>query len=170
MLYVLRALVGGLLLMTACGGATEYGPTEDDEFDIGGEWIAAGQPDEARLEELVGFNARIISIRPQVEDPFNEPAVVAAAGGSFVRFPVVKADYDSVAFRESLYDFIEAELAKPGRVYFHCRSGNRIGAAWALYHAERKGMSAEAAVELGRKAGLGSLDPKVLEILGLPAM
>jgi protein tyrosine phosphatase (PTP) superfamily phosphohydrolase (DUF442 family) len=93
---------------------------------------------------------------------------VASAGGSYVRFPVRGSQYPSKEFRESLYDFLDAQLAKPGRVFFHCASSNRIGAAWALYHAERKKVPRDKALAMGKAAGLKSLEPVVVEVLGQP--
>lgn len=152
-------------------GGTDVGgsfvPTEDHEADIGEGWIAAGQPSEERLTEVVNLGARIITLRPAVEDPYDEQALVEGLGGTFIRYPTVGSDYDDVAFREAMYDLYDAEFAKGGNVYLHCASSNRVGASWALYNAERRGVPAEEALELGKAAGLSSLESRVREILGL---
>ena len=46
----------------------------------------------------------------------------------------------------------------------HCASGNRVGALLALAAAE-DGASDDAALELGRRAGLGSQVPTVEQVL-----
>lgn len=141
--------------------------TESYEADILYGWVAAGQPTEARLEEVVATGATIISLRLPAEDPFDEPGLIASLGGTFIRYPVSPTDYDSVAFREAMYDLYDAELDAGNIVYLHCASSNRVGASWALYQAERKGVDGEEAIAMGRAAGLGSLETRVREILGL---
>jgi uncharacterized protein (TIGR01244 family) len=56
-----------------------------------------------------------------------------------------------------------------GPVFVHCASGNRAGALLAIGAAHSGGMTPEAALEFGRKAGLTSLEPVVRERLGMPA-
>ncbi len=51
-----------------------------------------------------------------------------------------------------------------GPVLLHCRTGNRVGALLAL-RASMQGASDEEALEIGRKAGLGSLETAVVEQL-----
>jgi protein tyrosine phosphatase (PTP) superfamily phosphohydrolase (DUF442 family) len=141
--------------------------TESYEADIGEGWIAAGQPTQARLEDVVGQGARILSLRHASEEAFDEQALVESLGGTFIRYATSGSDYENVAFREAMYDLYDAEHEKGGPVYLHCASSNRVGASWALYNAERKGVAAEDALELGRQAGLGSLESMVMDILGL---
>ena len=88
-------------------------------------------------------------------------------GGTFLRYPTSPADYNNVQFREALYDLYDEHRALDPPVYLHCASGNRAGASWALYQAERLGTDAEEAVSLGRAAGLSSLETTVRSILGL---
>ena len=52
-------------------------------------------------------------------------------------------------------------------VYLHCASSNRVGASWALYQAQRKGVPAEDAIEMGKAAGLTSLESRVRSVLGI---
>jgi len=118
----------------------EYLPTGPREFDMGDGWIAAGQPTADRLRQLVKQNARTITMRMSGEESLDEKSIVERAGGSFMRHGTRGGDLASKAFHEKLYDLIDAEKKKGGRVYLHCGGSNRVGAAWALYHAERKGM------------------------------
>lgn len=52
-------------------------------------------------------------------------------------------------------------------VLLHCASGNRVGALLALAAFQQQGLAPEAALQLGREAGLTSLEPFVVEQLGL---
>lgn len=137
------------------------------EHDIGYGWVGGGQPSEERLTEVVTAGARVISLRYADEDPFAEQALVEGLGGTFIRYPTEGSSYQSVAFREAMYDLYDEQMALGGPVYLHCASSNRVGASWALYHAERKGLPATEALEVGKQAGLSSLEPMVRDILGL---
>lgn len=143
-------------------------PVGASEHDLGGGWIGAGQPSEARLREVVEAGARVISLRYPEEDPFNEEAVVDELGGVFIRYPTQGSSYQDVSFRQGMYDLYDAQAAEGGLVYLHCASSNRVGASWALYQAERKGVPAEEAIALGKQAGLASLESMVRDILGVP--
>ncbi len=140
---------------------------EGHERDIGGNWLCAGQPSEGRVRALVDQGAVIISLRTPGEDPFDEPGLVAELGGTFIRYPTTGADYDTVAFREAMYDLYDGWRAQDVPVYLHCASGNRAGASWALYNAERLGLPADEAIALGRAAGLTGLEGRVRAILGV---
>ena len=142
-------------------------PVGDGEHDIGYGWLGAAQPTEARLREVVELGARVISLREEAEDPFDEAALVESLGGEFLRFATQSGNLPNAEFRNGLYDFYDAQLDRPPPVYLHCASSNRVGASWALYHAERRGVDPEEAVQMGIDAGLRSLEPVVREILGL---
>lgn len=141
--------------------------TEAYEADILYGWVAAGQPTETRVAEVVETGATIISLRLQNEDPFDEPALIENLGGVFIRYPTNGSDYDTVAFRESMYDLYDEQLDAGTIVYLHCASSNRVGASWALYQAERKGVDPEEAIAMGKAAGLTSLESRVRQILGI---
>jgi protein tyrosine phosphatase (PTP) superfamily phosphohydrolase (DUF442 family) len=184
---LLSALALSLAALAGCGIAPAAGDAVSDdrpdvpepelpalvavgasEHDIGYGWVGGGQPTEARLADVVATGALVITLRPASEDPFNEQQVVEDLGGTFVRYPTVAADYDDGAFRQAMYDLYDDEMDAGGPVFLHCASSNRVGASWALYHAERKGLPAEEAIERGQAAGLASLEPMVRDILGVP--
>lgn len=152
---------------TPDAGAPSLQAETNYERDVAFGWIAAGQPTEDRVRAVVAAGVPIISLRYPEEDPFDEAGLVAELGGSFTRYPTSGADYDRVAFREGMYDLYEAAIEAGGTVYLHCASGNRVGASWALFHAERLGVPPEEALEIGRQAGLSGLESRVREILGL---
>lgn len=141
--------------------------TQSHEAEILYGWLAAGQPSEDRLREVVEQGAVVISLRAVAEDPFDEPALVESLGGTFIRYPTSGPDYDSVDFREGMYDLYDEQLDAGNLVYLHCASSNRVGASWALYQAERKGVPAEEAIQMGRDAGLSSLESRVRAVLEL---
>ena len=136
-----------------------------NERDVDFDWIAAGQPTEARVREIVAAGVPIIDLRYPQEDPFDEPGLVESLGGQFTRYPTSGMDYERVEFREGMYDLYDAAIANGGTVYLHCASSNRVGASWAFYHAERLGLEIEAALAKGREAGLRSLEDTVRRIL-----
>lgn len=142
-------------------------PTAGHEHALGGGWIGAGQPSQARLKEVVALGARVLSLRVASEDPFDEEALVEAAGGTFIRYPVVASKYYDKPFREALYDLYDAQHEEGGLVYLHCASSNRVGASWALYQAERKNVPVADAIALGKAAGMTGLTQLVEEILGV---
>lgn len=55
-----------------------------------------------------------------------------------------------------------------GPVVLHCASGNRVGALLSIGAWRQGGMSPRQALEFGKAAGLGSLEPRVRELLQLP--
>lgn len=141
-------------------------PVSASEHALGGGWIGAGQPSEQRLLDVVKLGATVLSLRTQAEDPFDEPALVKGAGGTFIRYPVSSSQYQDKAFREALYDLYDAQMKLGVLVYLHCASSNRVGASWALYQAERKGLPLAEALAAGKAAGLSSLESMVVQILG----
>jgi len=136
-----------------------------------------GQPTQADLERLkeAGFTT-VINLRgagektkrddPEVEKLFNfdEAAAVKSIGLNYFHLPISSKDGLTAENAKLLDDLLNAA---PGPVLLHCGSGNRAGAMMALraYHVE--GKEAEDALEIGKAAGLTSLEPKVRAELGL---
>ncbi len=111
-----------------------------------------------------------MSLRPPEKDDFDEEQLVEDAGGEFDRFSMAPEELDTPGFRESMYDFIDLQFHLGGYVYLHCSSLSRVGLAWALYHYERVGLTAEEALQLGKSAGLSEMEPFARELMGLPPM
>ena len=85
--------------------------------------------------------------------PFNERAIVEAAGMKYVHVPLGGEPPTSpqlVAVMTALAG------AHHHRVLFHCTSSNHVGYVWALYRAQQDEMSPEAAIQEGKKAGMRS--------------
>lgn len=130
--------------------------------------LTGGQPSAA---DWAGLKARgvtmVVNLRPDAEMAGrNEAAEVAAAGMAYVGIPVAGADAVDTDNARRLWTLLKSSDTP---VFVHCASGNRAGALLALGAAQSGGMAPEAALEFGRKAGLGSLEPVVRERLGLPA-
>ena len=123
----------------------------------------SGQPDAEALEQLAiqGYTT-IIDLRGPDEDrTFDEPAAVEELGMDYISLPVVGAG--GVTFENAaLLDRLLSEAAGP--VLLHCSSGNRSGALLAL-RAKLNGADDDAALALGRGAGLTRLESVVVERL-----
>ncbi len=164
------------LLLAACGGDTQSTTTQQDaetivfqngEIPFGGFAFSSGQPSEARLKELAPRVASIVSfrMRDEVKD-FDESAVVVRAGGTHKSIPFAKETLKNPMRRQGAYAAFEEAMKSDKLTWFHCGSGNRVGALWAMYNAEVKKQPLEDSIAEGRKAGLTKLEPLVREILG----
>ena len=123
----------------------------------------AGQPDAATLKVFAenGY-AAVIDLRTVGEDRgLDEPAVVAGLGMKYVAMPIGR---QGITFENAeALDKLLAEFDEP--VLLHCGSSNRVGALLAL-RAARNGASDAEALEIGRRAGLSSLESSVRQALG----
>ena len=126
-------------------------------------FVATGQPDRDVLQiaKDAGFTT-IIDLRREDEDRgMDEAAVVAELGMSYVALPVDGAAGVTFENAAALDEYL---AAAEGPVFVHCRSGNRVGALFAL-RAAMGGASDEEAVAAGKAAGLGSLEKAVRQRL-----
>ena len=128
--------------------------------------LTGGQPTEAdlRVAQQAGYRT-VISLLP-VAKSSAEGEQARSLGLHFVSIPItgpVDLTADNV---RALSNAMDAPGAKP--LILHCASGNRAGALLALKAFQIDGMSREAALELGVKAGLTSLKPVVEAKLASP--
>lgn len=110
-----------------------------------------GSIDLAGVETLKdkGFRT-IIDFRTPEEGTEEERVAVESAGMTYINLPISKgAPTDEQIAR--LGEILEDADAAP--ILLHCGSGNRVGAAWAIYRA-RTGIPLEIAIEEGRTAGM----------------
>lgn len=131
--------------------------------------LTAGQPGPDAWSSLARDGVgTVINLRPDAEMAGRDEEVeVAAAGMTYHRLPVAGADGITAENARELMALIEnAE----GDVLVHCASGNRVGALLALAAVAEGGMDAEAAVAAGKAAGLGSLEPRVREVIEVQAV
>lgn len=124
----------------------------------------AGQPSRKQLEAARQRGVKtVVNLCAPYEGSFDERKVVEALGMTYVSIPVAGA--------VDLTQVNAAQLARvlndPDRqpVLVHCASSNRVGALFALkaFYMDRSGI--EKALEIGRAAGLKSLEPTVRELL-----
>lgn len=170
-------LLPSLLLLAACAStgeptasapaATQSAPARAGFVEVLPGLHAGGQPTAADLERLQAQGVRtVIDLRGEDEHRgYDEAAEAHRLGLAYVSLPVAGADGINAANADAL----QALLAGHGDgVLLHCGSGNRVGALLALGSANA-GMAHEDALALGRKAGLTSLEPTVVERLQAPA-
>lgn len=127
---------------------------------------ASGAPSPADLAALAEAGVRtVISLRTAIEapdDPTSE--ITAALGMRYVRLPIAgPADLDEPTIRR-FGELLDDACAKGG-VLVHCATANRVGALVALDAALNNGLAPDAALALGRTAGLTGLEPAVVERL-----
>jgi uncharacterized protein (TIGR01244 family) len=129
---------------------------------------SAGQPAANEWAGIAGHGVTtVIDLRPDTERTGrDEAAEVRAAGMAYHPIPVAGANDLTPEAARTLWQAIDAA---PGKVLVHCASGNRAGALLAIAAAREGGMTPEQALELGREGGMTSTEPRVREVLGLPA-
>ncbi|CAN7573782.1 sulfur transferase domain-containing protein [Pseudoxanthomonas sp. LjRoot143] len=125
-----------------------------------------GQPSPDDLARLKSEGVRtIIDLRgPQEDRGYDEAAEARRLWLEYITLPIAGKDDVTPANAKALGALLKAQ---DGGVLLHCASGNRVGALLAL-DAVASGASKEEALELGRKAGLKSLEPVVVERLATP--
>lgn len=129
--------------------------------------MTGGQPTLEQFETIskLGYTT-IINLRSAAEmtEEVAGREDVEALGMEYVFIPVASpADLS----RENVQLLADALAAADGPTVVHCASGNRIGAIFALKAFYLDEASAEEALEIGRSAGLTSLEPVIIEKLGL---
>lgn len=130
------------------------------------EYLVGGQPgsqDYAAMRKE-GYTT-VIDLRLADEDGArSNQADAEGAGMSYVRIPVAGAEGLD---RANVEAFARALADASGPVVVHCKSGNRVGAMFALKAHWLDGRSARDALEAGKEAGLTSLEETVAGLLGL---
>jgi uncharacterized protein (TIGR01244 family) len=121
--------------------------------------LSGGKPSDANLETAAARGYRtVVSLLPDADA---EREKVEALGMRFVSIPVAGAD----DLTQDKARELDAALSGPGATpaIVHCGSGNRAGALLALRAFYVDGMGAEEAIDLGKRAGLRSLEGAVRE-------
>ncbi|MEZ5564490.1 MAG: sulfur transferase domain-containing protein [Gammaproteobacteria bacterium] len=130
--------------------------------------IASGRLQPGDIAKIAAAGVHeVIDLSVDSETPdFDEAAAVEQAGMRYRNLPISGAadlgDKNVRQFDEMISN------AGTSLVLIHCASSNRVGALMALRAATLKGASPEAAIEVGRKWGLSSLEPAVRERLDTP--
>ncbi len=116
-----------------------------------------GQPTAAHLRALARAGYGTVLDLRTVDEPrgFDEVAAMRRAGLRYVQLPVAHgelADTTLSAFRATMRE------ALPGKVFVHCASGNRVGAAMIPWLVLDQGWDVERAVTAARAGGLRSAE------------
>ncbi|KGO99234.1 beta-lactamase hydrolase domain-containing protein [Novilysobacter defluvii] len=127
---------------------------------------ASGQPSPDELSRLQREGVRtVINLRgPDEPVEFDESAEARRLGLRYVALPVRGAD-DLEADRVRRFGQALDEARSEGGVLIHCATSNRVGAMVALDQALNRGQPLDAALELGRAAGLAALEPAVVDVV-----
>ncbi|KIG11184.1 Beta-lactamase hydrolase-family protein [Burkholderia sp. MR1] len=129
------------------------------------EVVVGGQPSLQDLSKAKDQGVRaVLNLRPEHEAQcFNEQAEVERLGMRYLTLPIADASDLNRAAASKLDTLLGDPENRP--IWFHCGSGNRVGALFALRAAWIEGMSLEAAIEVGRQHGLTKMEPDVRSIL-----
>lgn len=115
--------------------------------------ITGGQPSEQQLKafKTAGGEVVVDNRDPMEPRPFDEPAVVRAAGLEYVNLPIV----EGAATADTMKRMHEVLRRLEGRkAMVHCNSGNRTSAGLIPYLMIDKRMEEEAAVDVAMRGGL----------------
>jgi len=124
--------------------------------------ITAGMPRPQDLQAAAAAGLRsIVNLCPSAETP-GEAELVASVGLRYVHIPLAGAADLTRDNAERLAQALDDANARP--VLVHCASSNRVGALFALKARYVDGLDADAAIALGRKAGLKAMEPAVRAI------
>lgn len=126
---------------------------------------AAGQPTREQLADFARDGVRtVINLRGPTEvADFDEAKEAVRLGLQYVSLPITgPGDLD----RERVRAFGQAldQARRDGGVLIHCATANRVGAMVALDELLNRNATLDAALERGRAAGLGSLEPAVVAV------
>ena len=125
-----------------------------------------GRPAPEHLAKAADLGVMVVvNLCPPAESPgFDEAAVVASLGMSYVNIPVAGAGDLTPANVALLAAALEGH-GEQHRALLHCASGNRVGAMLALKAKQIDGKSTAEALDIGRAAGLKGLEPVVMQLL-----
>ncbi len=130
--------------------------------------LSGGQVTQEQLARAASAGYRtVVNLRmPEELREWDEPSTVEDLGMRYVSLPIPGVEGITRENAEKLAAILADEELYP--MVLHCGSGNRIGALFALMAFHLEGKDAEAALAVGREAGLTRLEPLVREKLGLP--
>jgi len=166
-----------LVLAALCACTAQAPPQPDDQAVLAlgirnatlvePHLVSSGQYDQTQFRKLPALGYRtVIQLRVATEEGAGwEEAQAKDLGLDFVRIPV---DHVGGMTEANARKLNEALQHRNGGTLVACGSGNRVGGLFALRAHFCGGMPAEAALEEGRKAGLGKAEPDVRKVLGLP--
>lgn len=159
---IVRTLVNAALLLSVAAFCALLGATELRQPRPG--LTTGGPPTPEQLDRLAADGVHtVIDLRPAGEgDAAQQEAQVRARGLRFHRLPIAGADDLTAANAAALKQLLDES---GDGVLLHCASGNRVGALLALMAAQQERASPGDAMQLGKAAGMKSLEPAVAQRL-----
>jgi len=120
-------------------------------------WITGGQPTEQQLKafKTAGGEVVVDNRDPMEPRPFDEPAVVRAAGLDYISLPIVHGAVTTDTMKR-MHDTLKQLAGK--KALLHCSSGNRTSAALIPYLMIDKKMEQDDAVDIAMRGGLRSAE------------
>ena len=127
--------------------------------------LTGGQPTPEQFDEISQAGYRtVINLRGEGEEGrWDEASRAAELGLEYLELPITGRGDVTRENALALAELLAVEERLPAVV--HCASGNRVGALFALHAFHAKGADVEAALEVGKTAGLTSLEQTVREML-----
>ena len=120
-------------------------------------WVTGGQPTEQQLKAFKAAGGEVVldNRDPMEPRPFDEPAVVRAAGLQYRSLPIVHGAVTADTMKQ-MHEMLRRLSGK--KALLHCSSGNRTAAALIPYLMIDKKMEEEEAVEVAMRSGLRSAE------------
>src|SRR5947208_13306996 len=120
-------------------------------------WVTGGQPTEQQLKAFKTAGGQVVldNRDPMEPRPFDEPAVVRAAGLEYINLPIVHGAVTTETMKQ-MHQVLKRLEGK--KALLHCSSGNRTAAALIPYLMVEKKMEQDDAVDLAMSIGLRSAE------------
>jgi len=120
-------------------------------------WITGGQPSEQQVKAFKAAGGEVVvdNRDPMEPRPFDEPAVVRAAGMEYISVPIVHGAVTADTMKR-MHETLKQLAGK--KALLHCSSGNRTSAALIPYLMIDKKMEEEDAVDVAMRGGLRSAE------------
>jgi uncharacterized protein (TIGR01244 family) len=122
--------------------------------------VTSGQPTPEQFDRLDDAGIQtVVNLRPHSEKGArNDRRRAEQMGLQYINIPIAGAEDLN---RENVERFHDALQDHPALFLVHCSSSNRVGAIFALRAFWLQEKSAEESLEIGRRAGLSSLEEAV---------
>jgi protein tyrosine phosphatase (PTP) superfamily phosphohydrolase (DUF442 family) len=119
--------------------------------------VTGGQPSADHLKAMKDAGVQILlDLRdPMEQRQFDEPALARQVGLEYINVPVSAATINDATMERVL---TVIRNAGEKQIYFHCGSGNRVGATLLPYFMIDLGMDEEEATEQAMRVGLRSAE------------
>lgn len=120
-------------------------------------WITGGQPTEQQIKAFKAAGGEVVldNRDPMEPRPFDEPAVVRAAGLEYHSLPIVHGAVNQDTMKR-MHEMLRRLAGR--KALMHCSSGNRTSAALIPYLMLDQEMTEEDAVDTAMKGGLRSAE------------